>query len=1015
MNKRSLLIYYILFISVLSRAQSNFLSQDSLWAQSSDCQVGSICVHGFPPSQLPDFSISDNGFPYTGATGSCDFDTIYNFNFGLFFSLNAGPYTLNSWTANGQNTSGTFQNLSELVALMNGLNPGGLWHLDNNSTTIIGGQSGFTYSNIEISSLATSQSYSAPYNLLYNPNSTSFSLITGVHHLIFTDLNNGMSDTLVALLYCITPENIVQDIFTTDAGSYCVDLSQLPGSNYTVTNVCPQNSGNSITLSIDDNSGCINFSAIGPGTDSACIVVCDEHHLCDTTYLIYNVFNIPTPGVFLEHVDEVMVGNSEQFCLDVSNLGSSNLTIENICAPASDVNASFSIDTATYCINYTGLQAGGVDSACYLVCNPFGGCDTFVLIITVTEGMVIMSETYFDTVFINTTQSYCPDTTQLPGNIVSITNACPFSSGDQVAFQLDDQNYCVSYSGLDIGNDMACIVLTDDLGNSDTTYYVITSGFPEPINDTTTIYLNQSGTFCLDSTLLPGIESGMINICPGGVNDNATFVIQPGSLCADISAISMGIDSACLYITDNAGNAALIHLFIVVSAPVSETITYTLLVGQNGQYCVDTTQLSGITSIINNCAGAAGDNVMVNFGPGNYCVDYQAVFIGSDTICFLASDQFGFSDTTTLIFNVVPPQSDTIQMTLTVGQDSIYCLDLSQLAGDLQGITNDCLDPLANIISVNIVPQNPCMDIAALSPGVDTACIIYSDAYGAFDTTVIIVNVLVPPTHTDTIFQTISVNESLTYCVDTNELTGNVTSIVNVCENLSGSSVIFDINDINLCVFFEGIFPGTEQACIVVCDDAGVCDTTILIVTVQPSLINPPVAVNDADTTSLDTPIFLDLLANDTITSGLTVFTVISGPNHGMVDTLGLGIVRYIPDAAYCGWDTFEYVICSQSFCDTAQVHIFVECPSELFFYTGISPNGDDRNDVWRINGLQLIPNHELTIFDRWGLEVMHTEHYNNDWDGTWKGKRLPDGTYFYLFRDKDKQKNYSGYIQIIR
>lgn len=66
---------------------------------------------------------------------------------------------------------------------------------------------------------------------------------------------------------------------------------------------------------------------------------------------------------------------------------------------------------------------------------------------------------------------------------------------------------------------------------------------------------------------------------------------------------------------------------------------------------------------------------------------------------------------------------------------------------------------------------------------------------------------------------------------------------------------------------------------------------------------------------------------------------------------------------------------------------------------TGISPNGDGKNDYLVIRGATTINNNELRIFDQQGKLVYRKKDYNNDWGGTdQEGKDLPDGYYYYLF-----------------
>ncbi|MCO4293217.1 Ig-like domain-containing protein, partial [Solitalea sp. MAHUQ-68] len=77
------------------------------------------------------------------------------------------------------------------------------------------------------------------------------------------------------------------------------------------------------------------------------------------------------------------------------------------------------------------------------------------------------------------------------------------------------------------------------------------------------------------------------------------------------------------------------------------------------------------------------------------------------------------------------------------------------------------------------------------------------------------------------------------------------------------------------------------------------------------------------------------------------------------------------------------------------------------------TPNGDGINDTFTINGVEDF-DAELQVFNRWGGEVFKRRPYKNDWDGS----DLPEGTYFYSLRIKNKQGNtkvYTGYITILR
>ncbi|WP_339628486.1 Calx-beta domain-containing protein [uncultured Maribacter sp.] len=117
----------------------------------------------------------------------------------------------------------------------------------------------------------------------------------------------------------------------------------------------------------------------------------------------------------------------------------------------------------------------------------------------------------------------------------------------------------------------------------------------------------------------------------------------------------------------------------------------------------------------------------------------------------------------------------------------------------------------------------------------------------------------------------------------------------------------------------------------------------------------------------------------------------------------------------------------------TVDVKVGIPTPADPgFLFNQFSPNGDNTNDVLRINlrdsdtqaseGI----NYKIFIYDRYGnlvfeganLVASETQATVDVWDGTYKGKEVPKGTYFYIM-------NYSinnqpaiidkGWIQLIR
>ena len=62
------------------------------------------------------------------------------------------------------------------------------------------------------------------------------------------------------------------------------------------------------------------------------------------------------------------------------------------------------------------------------------------------------------------------------------------------------------------------------------------------------------------------------------------------------------------------------------------------------------------------------------------------------------------------------------------------------------------------------------------------------------------------------------------------------------------------------------------------------------------------------------------------------------------------------------------------------------------------TPNGDGINDTWLVydQAFCLQPNSvRVNVFNRYGNTVFESQNYTNNWNGTYKGKPVPDGTYY--------------------
>jgi len=98
---------------------------------------------------------------------------------------------------------------------------------------------------------------------------------------------------------------------------------------------------------------------------------------------------------------------------------------------------------------------------------------------------------------------------------------------------------------------------------------------------------------------------------------------------------------------------------------------------------------------------------------------------------------------------------------------------------------------------------------------------------------------------------------------------------------------------------------------------------------------------------------------------------------------------------------------------------VVVEVVRRLFIPSGFTPNGDGTNDTWHFGHGEYYPDIVVEVFNRWGKRVFYSRGYDSskEWDGTYRGKALPSGTYYYVIRLNDIHHTppLTGPVTIIR
>ena len=83
---------------------------------------------------------------------------------------------------------------------------------------------------------------------------------------------------------------------------------------------------------------------------------------------------------------------------------------------------------------------------------------------------------------------------------------------------------------------------------------------------------------------------------------------------------------------------------------------------------------------------------------------------------------------------------------------------------------------------------------------------------------------------------------------------------------------------------------------------------------------------------------------------------------------------------------------------------------------TGFTPNNDGQNDFFYIIGS--FTAYDLRVFNEWGNQIFISSDQSNKWDGKYKGKEQPAGTYIYIFNGKvidGNELKMNGEVNLIR
>ncbi len=387
---------------------------------------------------------------------------------------------------------------------------------------------------------------------------------------------------------------------------------------------------------------------------------------------------------------------------------------------------------------------------------------------------------------------------------------------------------------------------------------------------------------------------------------------------------------------------------------VTKTDYITALIVPNTNFSI---QVDGTNvTFINSSTGADANSYSWDFGDGQSGIEENPVHaygtLGTYTVCLTAVNDCGAN---TVCQEIALSCIDVPEFDL--GSDTFYCtgssiiLTVSNTSGSYQWSTG---------------ATSP--DIVVDSPGSYRVTVTDSEGCAA----------------TDSIF--VRVQDSIITILDVRICWG---VSYTVCDQIFNS-------------------PGDYQ--IVCTSKATGCDS---IIRLHLEVITDLYAVAYPDTFNLranqDEATFAVAFNDSLSANSAWVVEILTDGQHGRANPEPDARVHYrLTDTDFHGIDSFVYEICNAACpdtCDTALAIVIIQNEIPNAF----SPDDDGFNDTfdplgWHLENDQPNPPPTaaaLTVWNRWNEIVFHADPYpENGWDGSSAtGKRVPQGTYFYLLQ----------------
>jgi gliding motility-associated-like protein len=97
---------------------------------------------------------------------------------------------------------------------------------------------------------------------------------------------------------------------------------------------------------------------------------------------------------------------------------------------------------------------------------------------------------------------------------------------------------------------------------------------------------------------------------------------------------------------------------------------------------------------------------------------------------------------------------------------------------------------------------------------------------------------------------------------------------------------------------------------------------------------------------------------------------------------------------------------------DITRLRIRVE---DINIYNTFTPEGDGMNDNWGVPEIRYYVGARIEVFEKSGKRVFYTEDFSKRWDGTYNGKDMAVGNYYWVLEVKETGTLRKGIVHLLR